>query len=236
MSILSVVQDAAPKLGIARPTQLIADTGSTSLELQATLAEVAAMIRDRYDWEVFKSLGTFTGDGVVLVFNKPADYERMIVNGELWPSSSPFTPLTHITDSNLWLGMVTQSMISVVGAWTILGDQFQIRMGGSSVPLPLATTVSFYYITDKQFADNSGVAKAAISADNDVFRLDERLLKLGLIYRWKEDKGRPFAADEARFEDALAIAIGNNKGPKILHLGARRSPIAADIAWPWPVV
>lgn len=236
MTILDVVQSASPKMGIARPSQLIADTGATSLEVQATLSEVAQMIRDRYDWSDYKTLGTFVGDGVALSFSKPSDYSRMLKEASLWPSGTPYSPLTHYTDSNEWLGVLTQNFQPVVGAWTLLGGLFQIRMGGNNAPLALADTVQFYYITKNLFADNMGAVKSAITADSDVFRIDERLLKLALIYKWKADKGRPYAQDLSDFEDALSVAVGNDKGSKVLTVGRGRWPRGLEIALPWPVV
>lgn len=234
MSILTVIQQAAPKCGFATPSQLIADTGQTSLEIQATLQTVAEEIASRYDWQAYKTLGTLTGDGVLLAFPFPANYSRMLKATRLWPSAQPNAPLTHITDTDVWLGMVTQAFTAVVGAWTIFGDQINIRMGGQSTPLALAATVSFYFITNLLWKDSGGTPKTAINTDSDVFRLPERLLKLGFIAQWKSDKGRPYAQDRSDFEDALATAIGNDKGPKIISVGRRRFP--AELALPWGVV
>jgi hypothetical protein len=237
VSILDVVKLASPKIGINRPTQLIADTGPTSIELQSTLAEVARMIVDRYDWATYKKLGTFTGDGVALAFNKPTDYLRMLKNGSLWPSGSVYSPLTHYVDSDEWLQTIVQNFTPVIGGWTILNNQFNISMGGQSSPLALGDTVQFYYMSNLLFADAGGTPKAAITADTDVFRLDERLLKLGLIYKWKSDNGRPYGQDISDFEDALAIMIGADKGSKILHMGRRRTQFGAEYALPFgPIV
>ena len=241
MTVLSVVQDASSKIGIARPTQLVADTGSTSLELQATLAEVASIIRDRYDWQAYKAIGTLTGDGSALAFDFPPNYARMLKKAALWPSSNPNRPLTHIPDSDQWLAMVTQNFTAVVGAWTIYGNQINIRIGGQVNPMATGDTAQFFYITNLQFADAGGSSKTAITADTDTFRLlpdtsvSERLLKLGLIYKWKSDKGRPYAQDLSDFEDAIASAMGNDKGSKIITVGRVRYPAGTEIALPWGV-
>jgi hypothetical protein len=241
MSILSVVADASSKLGITRPTQLIADTGQTSVELQATIAEVAGIIRDKYDWQAYTALGVLTGDGSALAFNFPASYARMIKVARLWPSAQPNAPLTHIVGLDRWLGMIVQNFSAVVGAWTILGNQINIRIGGQTTPLALAATVSFYYITTLQFTDAGGTPKAAVTADDDIFRLTpnpavgERLLKLGLIYKWKQDKGRPYAQDLSDFEDACAVTLGADRGSKEIVVGAVRWPRGMELALPWSV-
>lgn len=242
MTILSVVQEAAPKIGIARPTVLVADTGKTSIEIQATLAEVAGQIRDRYDWQAYKAIGTLTGDGVALSFAFPTNYARMTKTARLWPSDQPNAPLSHIDDSDTWLGMQVQDFSAVVGAWTIYGDRIYVNIAGATAPLGSADTVKFFHITNLQFADSGGTAKATITADDDVFRLTperavgERVLRLGFIAKWKQDRGRPYAQDMSDFEDALAVAIGNDKGAKSpLVIGRQRVPADWDMALPWGV-
>lgn len=234
MSILSVIQAAAPKCGFVTPTLLIADTSTTSIEIQATLQTVAEEIQSRYDWQSYKTLGTLTGDGVTLAFPFPANYSRMLKVARLWPSAQPNAPYTHITDTDVWLGMVTQAFTAVVGAWTIFGDMINVRVGGQATPIATGSTASFYFISNLLFKDSGGTAKATITADTDVFRLPERLLKLGFIAQWKSDKGRPYAQDRSDFEDALAVAIGNDKGPKTIVVGRQRRN-GLELALPWGV-
>lgn len=235
MTILSVVQKAAPKIGITRPSQLIADTGNTSLEVQQTLLDVAEEIRDFYEWQLFKTLMTITGDGVSLAFSLPTDFSRFLKNGHLWPSSSPITPLTHYTDSDAWLATIVQNFTPVIGGWTMLGGQIAIRMGGSSAPLANLATVFSYYITKNVFASAGGTPQSGLVADTDVFRLPEHLLRLGFIARWKSNKGRPYAQDESDFQDSLAVACGNDKGSKIIHVGRQRVRGDLVVAAPWPI-
>lgn len=235
MSILSVVQAAAPKCGFVTPSQLLADTGTTSVEIQATLQTVAEDIQARYDWQSYKTLGVLTGDGTTLAFPFPANYSRMLKVARLWPSAQPNAPYTHITDTDVWLGMVTQSFTAVVGAWTIFGDMINVRVGGQATPIALGSTASFYFISNLLFKDSGGTPKVAITADSDVFRVPERLLKLGFIAKWKSDKGRYAAQDQSDFEDAIAVAIGNDKGPKTIVVGRQRISGGREVALPWGV-
>jgi hypothetical protein len=71
------------------------------------------------------------------------------------------------------------------------------------------------------------------SNDNDTFVLDERLLKLGMIWQWKAQKGSPYAEDMASYETALARVAGADVPAPII---IDRLPIssAARVAFPWP--
>lgn len=242
MSILSVVQEASSKIGITRPTQLIADTGATSLEIQATLMEVAGQIRDRYDWQAYSTIATITGDGAALDFAFPSNYARMSLDAQLWPSAQPNRPLRHVMSLNEWLGLQVMDFSAVWGMWTIYEGRIHISVGGPTAPIALADTIKFIYSTNLQFASAGGTPQATIAADSDVFRLTpetsvgERLLKKGLIAKWKQDKGRPYAQDMADFEDDRAVLIGADKGAKSpLIIGRQRYPAGATVALPWPV-
>ena len=63
----------------------------------------------------------------------------------------------------------------------------------------------------------------ASMADDDTFRLDERLLKLGMIYDWKMKKGSPYAEDMGTYSDAIANAMGRDK-PSPIIIGGRPAP------------
>jgi len=64
-------------------------------------------------------------------------------------------------------------------------------------------------------------------------RLDERLLKLGMIWQWKQNKGTSYAEDMGTYTDALAVAMGHDRPAPII---VGRRPISANVrtAYPWP--
>ena len=61
-------------------------------------------------------------------------------------------------------------------------------------------------------------------ADGDTFRLDERLLKLGMICHWKTNKGSPYAEDMGTYCDAHGDRDGPRQ-PAPIIIG--RTPISA---------
>lgn len=234
MTVLSVVQAASLPIGVAVPSQLFAGTTRVLKELQVAVNRAAAMIAFDcgHDWTALKTLGVLNGDGVKLAFDRPADYERMLKKARLWPSATPYAPFTHITDTDAWLGMQVQAFQPVVGAWTMISDQIHVRVGGSNTPLGAGATAQFYYVTTNFAKKSDGTQLAAFSADDDRFRLDERLLELALIYRWKQSKGQDYAEEMGDYQDALAIKIGADKGSAILSIGRPSTGMDADYASP----
>jgi len=98
-------------------------------------------------------------------------------------------------------------------------------------PVP-AQTARFIYIDKNCIGLNSGGFGDTFLNDADTFRLGDRLLKLGMIFSWKQSKGSPYAEDMNTFSDALAFAQASDRPAPIL-LGRRTLSSAARIAYPF---
>lgn len=228
MTILSVIKSVCSVIGIDIPSEVYTSTEPAMVEMQAMANEMAQRIAfDGRDWTKLKALATLTGDGSALGFNLPADYQRMLKKARLWPSASPYAPFAHYADTDQWLGITTQNFQNLIGAWTIIGEQLMIRPAMANL-----ATAQFYYITRNivKAVDNS--VKAEFTVDTDVFRLDERILKLGIIWQWKASKGQSYGEEMSTYEDALAVQSGGDKGSNIIVVGRGRRPVDADIAFP----
>lgn len=233
MTVLDVAKGVAKRVGLTVPTILYAGTTRELVELQECINEAAAMIAfdSGHDWTVLKTLNIYTGDGASLGFSLPADYKRMLKKAEVY-SSSTSLPMAHVVDTDEWLRMQVENFTPVAEMWTIIGTQMQIRDGGATTALATGVTAKFYYISKYYAADSGGTAIAAFATDTDVFRLDERLLKLAGIYRWKEAHGQDYGQAMDDFEEVKASAIGADKGSRLLVVGRSRPRYDADIAFP----
>ena len=68
--------------------------------------------------------------------------------------------------------------------------------------------------------------------DTDTYVLSCRVLRLGMIWQWRANKGLAYAEDMGNYEDALSIAIGNDKGSNIIRVGGLRGGSRLGIAYP----
>jgi hypothetical protein len=226
MTILTVIADVAKVVGVTVPTQVFASTTREHVELAALANEMAVRIGKAHDWTLLRRLSTYTGDGLTTQFALPADYLRMLKKTNLW-SSAIQTPLTHISDTDEWLEMQVRSYDYVVGAWTMLGGNIEILPALAS-----AVTAKWYYVSNLIVAPASGANKTAFTADDDSFRLSERVLKLGMIWQWKANKGQAYAEDMTNYENAIEQAIGEDKGQRTIRVGRPRMPRDVSIAYP----
>jgi hypothetical protein len=83
--------------------------------------------------------------------------------------------------------------------------------------------------------DSDGAHKTAFTADDDVFRLDERLLRQGIIWRWKQLKGLPFEVPMYEYQSLLERRITRD-GARTIITTPRARMSGADVALPWTVV
>jgi hypothetical protein len=230
MTILSAIQNVSTSISITRPDAVFSSQEREHFELQVLANSCASYIASDYEWQAMKALATLTGDGLVTAFSFPGDYDRMLKNAQLWSYRKAW-PLVHITDTDRWLGLEVRQFGYGTSAWSIFGDQINIRPAPES-----GESVKFYYMSSKWARDEPGLAKAAFTADSDSFRLSERLLELCLIWMWKSTKKLPYAQEKDDYEDFKEKLIVADKGARILRVGRTQYRRGTKIAYPVAIV
>lgn len=230
MTILSVTKEVAAVISIDIPTVLYSSTDRELVELQHLANEMAERIWQAHDWALLVTLETLTGDGAAEAFDLPTDYGRQIKDAEVW-SSRIQTPLTHILSWDRWLELDIRSYQFVIGVWTKFGGKINIK------PAMTATeTAQYYYISNLIISPASGADKTAFTLDTDSFRLGERVLRLGMIWQWRANKGLPYVEDMANYETALGRAITEDKGARIISVGRQRSRRGIRLSYPQAII
>jgi hypothetical protein len=229
VSVLTVVKDVCAFVGVHVPTTLFGSVtdARTQLELRAVVNEMAQRIAgDSREWQRLIARQVFTGDGVTEAFPMPANYKRMLVDGNVWRSTSAIQPMLFISSADEWLQRRARGYNHAWGEWMLQGGDMHIWpiMG-------VGVTATFNYIDKNCVTLAGGGFGDTFMADTDNFRLDERLLKLGMIWQWKALKGSPYAEDMATFMDALTRAEGADKPAPIL---IDRLPSSVMTAYPYP--
>lgn len=230
MTILSAIQNVSASISITKPDAVFSSQEREHFELQVLANSCASYIAKDYEWQSLKTLATLTGDGVVMAFSFPGDYDRMLKKAQLW-SSRNARLLEHISDTDRWLELDLRQFGFASGAWTIFADRINIKPAPATGEL-----VKFYYMSNKWARDEPGGAKAAFTADSDVFRLSEQLLELCMIWMWKSRKKLPYAQEKDDYEDAKEKLITADKGARIIRVGRTRNSRGAKIAYPVAVV
>jgi hypothetical protein len=224
MTILSTCRSAALLMSMRQPSSVFSGTDSFGSELGEIANEAAEAILQDYDWRAVTQLATITVNSVDTAFSLPADFERMPKEGTIFPVTSMTWPLARYDNLDDWLRANQTGLTLPTGRWILLGGQLLVR------PAP-STNLNFYYITN-QVGVRSAAPITSFAQDNDTFVLDERLLKLEIIWRYKAAKGFEYAEDMKNAEKAKDLKNGRERGPTMLKIGTSRSRIDADLAWP----
>ena len=222
MTLLTVVRDVCAVVGVVMPTSVFSNINGnrTMQEMVALANEMAQRIAyDTRDWTKLRATSTLVGDGVKTGFDLPANYKRMLLTSNVWRTTSQQQPMRFIPDTDQWMmRRVVDATNSAWGEWTIIGGQIHV------FPVMVTHVSAYFAYLDKNCIDlASGGHGDAFLDDGDKFTLDERLLKLGMIWQWKAQKGSPYQEDLNTYADALTYAMGHDSPAPILTGPTSRS-------------
>lgn len=208
MSLLTIIQNACDTIGISKPTTVIGNTNQQVVQLLALAnregKDLAA--RNRTGWVQLIEEATFTtvatqSQGAV---ESIAPGYRWIINDTIWnrtqqrPVFGPNTPVE-------WQAKLSS---------TFSGPYSEYRLQGKNLvfyPVPTAgETCAFEYVSKNFCESSSGTGQSAWAADDDVGRLDEEIMTLGLIWRWNKAKGLNYAEDFNQYERFVMDEMSTN--------------------------
>ena len=221
MSVLTAIQSASVRLNQDRPTHVFTDNSQYANEMSELANEAAIAIAKAADWRKLHKLYVFSGTGQK-EFPFPDDYDRMPLKAAMFSTRSRM-PLMPARDMDQWLQLQILPVVGYPGRWIIIGGQIELMPA-----LMQAEEVKFYYITKNIVVGD----KARFTGDNDEFMLSERLLTLGIVWRWRALKGLDYAEDMKNFDLALSEESGRDKGSRVIAIGEARIPSGVTMAFP----
>lgn len=231
MTLLTACQDAAVDLNRPQPTSIVSSADSFAIELLLYAKKTAeSLVKEDHDWRALTYLATCVGDASTTVFplaTVAPGYERLIKAAKLHSLRFKNATFRAAKDLDEWLFIKDNLLVGSPGNWVLLANSVQIFPA-----MPVSDTGRFYYISKNYALKADGTPQSKFMADSDTFALDERLLQLGIVWRWKASKGREYAEDMQNYEIAKAVAMGGDKGSQILTVGRERVSRGNAIAYP----
>ena len=232
MTLLTVVRDVCAAVGVEIPTSVFASLNAnrTMQEMLALANEMAQrMASDTKDWTALKTWATLAGDGVATSFLLPADYKRMPATANVWVSNYTQAAARFIPNTDEWLKRRASNATTFASEWTMIGGRMHIWPA-----MAAGVTAQFVYLSKDCVRLASGGFGSEFMDDADSYVLDERLLRLNMVWQWKSQKGSPYAEDMGTYTDALAVATGSDSPAAII---AGNLPISANarVAYPFSV-
>lgn len=225
-SILTIIRDVAPRLGINKPNAATGSTDPQIVQLVALANEETQELGARYPWTVLDNECSFTtvateAQGTLTGQIIPAGQVLGYVLGDtMWNRTQKINVPGPISPAG-WQGV--KALNSAGGFWS----RYRIRANQLLFyPTPAAgQLVVFEFISESTVLNADGSAYSTIfSKDDDVSLLSSRLIKLGLKWRWKQAKGLDYAEDFDTYEAAVADAMARDGTKPTLDMG-RSQPL-----------
>lgn len=231
MTILSASQAAIAQLVGRRPAAVVSSNEEICVEVTAIAQEAAMDIAKAFDWQKLTKFHTVTADGTTSSFPMPDDYDRMVQATDLYDPQNWAWNYQHVTDPGDWI-QLTNSGFGLLspGMWTMLGGEFRF------LPVPgSGQSAIFPYISNIIFRDRDGNPKTELTRDDDVFVLDERVLKLAIIWRWLALKRMDYQQEMEDYNISIDQEMTRDKGARVIRKNHRRPMHGMSVAWPWPL-
>lgn len=217
MSLLSMIQDVAqdPGVGIASPSTVISNTQREIVELLSLAQKEGEELSRRHDWQNLVVEYTFTSVAQIAQTNglsATTDYDRLVYNAELWDRTlnQKFSGPTQPREWQILRQGITGG---VTGWWRLLGDEINIY------PAPVAgSTFATEYVSKNWCKNAAGTTTRARWADDtDLGKIPERLMALGVIWRWRKAKGLDYAEEMATYEREVEKACSRDRGTGLIR-------------------
>lgn len=195
MTLLSLVQRTCDLLSIPRPTSVVSSQDQQVRQLYALANEEGDELARDNDWQALRIEQTFTTTAAAeQVAAIPADLDRFVNNSffnrtQMRPLIGPITP-------QQWQAILAQPQLNrVFLAFIEREGQFLVT------PTPTAgETVAYEYFTRNWAKSAALVPQSEYLADEDLTYLDERLISLGVRWRFLQAKGLDYAEAMRTYE------------------------------------
>lgn len=209
MSVLSIIQDHCKIHAIAVPSSAVGSLDTGAVQLLAILKEVLDEIVTESKFNVIVQEATFSTvadeDQGAMSDLAPNGYQFAIF--ETFYDRTQMRPLFGPVDESQWQALKAMPSEGTFYKYRIRQDHLLFY----PAPTDTDTTIAFEYMSSWCVKSSTGVLKAGITADDDIFVFPENIIRKGLMFRWKQIKGLPYQADETKFYYMLNSYIAKDK-------------------------
>lgn len=201
MTLLSIIKDAQDELGLPRDTAVINSTDQTTRTLLRFANKEGRELMRRHPWQALVTVKTFTSTAAEEQTGAiPSDLDRFI-NESFFNRTKkrrlvgPLSPQEYEAQKS-----ITASVL--IDTFRVKGDAFLI------VPTPPSgETYAYEYVSKNWCQDSGGTGQAAWADDTDTGVLDEELMTMGVVWRFRKSKGFDYAEDFATYQQQVTQAI-----------------------------
>jgi len=230
MSLLTICQSVARSSKVKVPLTIIGNNELEAVRLLEAISNTTKDLLKKIDFEELHGEATITTVASTQGYNLPSDFER-IVDNTAWNTTNR-REMTGVTTASEW-----QDLQNRTASGSSYTDHYRIRGGQVLLyPTPAAVESLVYeYIQNTPIESSVGTAQTEWLADTDVPRIDDFLVELGTLWRFRKTNGMPYKEDLRQYNETGAEVKGQDGGRrKVVPRG--RYPRGVAVAYPENVV
>jgi hypothetical protein len=226
MSLLQIIQDVWDEIGVGgtTPTAVITSTDQNVIRLLKLANREGKKLNNRFRFqdtieEVVFTVSATANHGTIAAITS-------VSGASVTGMSSGFN---YILNDTIWdrtlqrpvFGPLSPSHRAGLKASAVTGPyaEYFIRRGVLHT-IPATTTANYAFEYKSKFwcENAAGQGQPRWMADSDVGRLDEDVMTLGIIWRWKKSKGFDYAEDKQTYEDEVVNYMARDGGKLTVNM------------------
>ena len=200
MSLLTICQDAARRIGLTPPDTVISSVESNAIALLGFAQEEGKELARRATWQKITKEATFSTTASDLDYALESDFDWYL----------PDTMFNRTSNRQV-AGPISAAEWQRIQASlvTLVNPGFRFRGGLILIsPTPSATeTVAYEYMSNQWCESVGGTDQSAWAADTDLPLLNEELHTLGIVWRFKQAKGYDYSEAFRAYETQVTLAM-----------------------------
>jgi hypothetical protein len=214
MSILTAVSDAMVLCGLPQPSGVISNPDPTVTKFVAFAQNEVELTGSDYNWRNLNIALSLTGDGTTTLFALPSDFERALQGNFLFSNKYPSIPLQGPVSSQELLALKALPVTPARPVWRLIGGLLEIWPA-----LSANETVSGEYRSTNAIVSGDGLTrKPRWTSDSDYALFPEIIVRLGLIWRWKQSKGLDYGEDFKTYQMERDKKAGHEAGGRVVNM------------------
>jgi hypothetical protein len=228
LSCLQIIQTACRRIGILAPNAAVGSTDPQIIQLLSISEEEGQELEERYNWQGLQTEATFTTVAAELqgTLATIAPGFESIVNDTIW-NRSLRRPVYGPSTQQVWQQDKALQLNGPFNSFRIKNDQILFY------PAPAAgETCAFEYNSKNWISTSIGGTSELWTNDSDTPLIDDRIVILGAIWRWKQAKGLDYAEDFAKYERRVMDKMAKDAGKPTLSMDGAQWEIQPAILVP----
>lgn len=228
MSLLTVIQSAADRIGIVRPSSVIGSADGQVRQLLSLAQQEGKELARRHPWQSMVKEKTITATATEeQTSSLPVDFDRFV--DETFYNRSQRRKVEGPLNAQEWADYKGRTTTAIWDAFRVRGNSILLA------PTPTAGDSYVYEYLSTYWATTSGSTTpslAAWAADTNEGILSEELMTDGIVWRFKKAKGLDYAEEFRTYEAQLAMMMGRDGGRRKVNMAGPINAMRVGVTVP----